>query len=170
MNICIPNEILYADKDIQEMILSKFNGILFAGDRDGFKLYKANREALADSMSLNSDYFDEPYSTPTKDNQGFERFPDAVIGETFRNIFKVKGTPIALTTYSTFLIFSQLLKWKILNLFCGDRFQLCWISVDKNDGKYEKLIKWAEDHNKEVWIYVEYDISKEVLLKTIEAL
>jgi len=85
MIICLENDLLYADKDIQKAILENCNGIIYAGQREGSYFYGNNSATLINSFSLNEDYFDEPISTPTKDNTMYkfilESYPATLMGE-----------------------------------------------------------------------------------------
>ncbi len=174
--ICIINEELYLDEQVKKLVLGKFNGISFAGKQEGFDLWVNNQTELNRSMDLNGDnvkdfssltaYFDEPISTPDEYNKNWQNYPDAIVGETFRNIWKVKKSFITLTTYTTLLIFSQLFKWRILHLLYGERFSMVWIKLGQRN--IPDLIKWATDKGKMIWFYGE--LPKEELLKALEKL
>jgi hypothetical protein len=172
--ICIPSERYF---EIQDLILEKFQGILYAGNREGKRFYEANREALRYSRSLNVDYFDEPITNPTVDSSNWRK-ENAIVGElTLRNMRKAKGD-ITYTAYRD-LLFSicglriykwwgnQISTWEKMQKEFGDRFNVCWISIDKNKGDYDKLVQWAYDNGKEVWIYVEDYLTKEQIIKEL---
>ena len=173
--ICAINESLYEDKSIRDLVLEKFDGICFAGKQQGYDLWVMNMATLNRNMDLNGSnnnpmltaYFDEPISTPTANSKDWTNYCAdnvAVVGETFRNIWKVKKGFITLTTYSTLLIFSQLFKWRILHLLYGKRFSMVWIKLGQKN--IPNLIKWAESKGKDIWYYSE--LSKEELINELE--
>ena len=174
--ICIPSERYF---EIQDLILSKFQGILYAGNREGRKFYEANREALRYSRSLNVDYFDEPISNPTVDSSNWRK-EDAIVGELTKRAFRQIKGDITFTAYRKLIDFyffrlpvpftNQISTWEKMQKEFGDRFNVCWINIDKNKGDYDKLIEWAYDNGKEVWIYCEDYLSKEDIIKELRSL
>ncbi len=172
--ICIINESFYLDERVKELVLEKFNGICFASKQQGFDLWVNNQTTLNRSMDLNgsnespmlTSYFDEPISTPNEYSKGWNLNTDVIVGETFRNIWRIKKQFITLTTYTTLLIFSQLFKWRILHLLYGKRFSMVWIKLGQKN--IPDLIKWATDKGKMIWFYSE--LPKEELIKELEKL
>ena len=174
--ICIINESLYKDVVIRNIIFQKFQGVCFAGKQEGFDFWVNNQIEFNRSMDLNGSnvkefpsltaYFDEPISTPDEYNKDWKDYcanNNAVVGETFRNIRKVKKSFITLTTYTTLLVFSQLFKWRILHLLYGNRFKMVWIKLGQKN--ITALTKWAESKGKDVWYYSE--LNKEELINEL---
>ena len=168
---------MYLDERVRKLVLEKFNGISFAGKQQGYNLWVNNQTILNRSMDLNGEnvkeflsltaYFDEPISTPDEYNKNWQNYcandPDAIVGETFRNIWRVKKSFITLTVYTTLLIFSQLFKWRILHLLYGKRFSMVWIKLGQKN--IPNLIKWATEKGKDIWLYSE--LNKEDLIKEL---
>ena len=59
---------------------------------------------------------------------------------------------------------NQIKTWEWMQKEFGDRFSICWINLTMNKDKKE-LIEWAEAHNKETWLYVEYNMTIKEILK-----
>jgi hypothetical protein len=191
--ICIPNESLYLNQDIQKIILKKFNGILFAGCQEGNAFWLANRKALKYSMTLNGDYktqfpeltpyIDEPISNPTTDNKkwNFVRilFGDTIIGELAH--FHKLNCNITYTAYRDILFSlfgirvykfwgNQIKTWQELHNKYGKRFNICWISIKENENDYDELIKWATTYNKAIWFYVQDGLQTDEIINQINKL
>jgi len=196
--ICFPNESFYTDVRVQNYILDNFEGVLFAGNRQGYEFYLANKDKLKKSMSLNGSvsvvdkklrvYSDEPISNPNFDNiylKGIiDKYPNAIIGELEKDIMLelAKKYPNISLTYTAYkdLLFkicskrfykwwgNQLETWKWMNKEFGNRFNVVWINFNQMNDK--KLFKWAKMHNKEIWIYVEENLILEQFLNKIKGM
>jgi len=183
--ICLPNESYYTDQRIQNYVLDNFEGIVFAGKQQGFDFWVLNKKELNKSMTLNGEfkkqypelrpYIDEPISNPNNDNRGWwvlqRLYPDTIIGELGK--FEQIKCNITYTAYKDlwFTIFgcriykwwgNQIKTWEKLQKEFGDRFSICWINLSQDK---KELIEWAEAHNKETWLYVEYNMTIKEILK-----
>jgi len=192
--ICLTNESLYTNQDVRNYVLNNFEGILFAGERQGFEFYSQNKDKLKKSMSLNGSvmdenlrcYIDEPISNPKKDNKDLDgilkKFPNAIIGELEKDILldlkkRFPSTSLTYTAYRElwFKIFghriykwwkNQMNTWEWMNKNFGKIFNICWINLGQMDDK--SLFDWAKIHNKEIWIYSE-DTIEEFLTKILNS-
>jgi len=189
--ICIINESLYANPEIQKVILGKGLKISFAGKQQGFDFYSKNREKLWGSLTLNGElknkfpdlvpYFDEPISNPTVDSKDWElvcvRYKDSIVGELTDSAFDKIGVAITYTSYNAIFNFfgwripipftTQLSTWIHIRDTYLNKFPICWVKLGQRAQK--NLIEWAKANGKEVWIYTEEtDVNK--LVKAISEL
>ena len=185
--ICLPNETWYADVRIQNYVLDNFEGILFAGKQQGFEFWLANRDKLKKSMTLNGcyketykdlrPYIDEPISTPHEGEKEWElisnKYPETIIGELTKASLKRIKCNVTYTAYRDLLfgIFglriykfwgNQLKTWKWMNKEFGNRFNVVWINFNQMNDK--SLFEWAKMNDKEIFIYVEANLTLEKFL------
>jgi len=138
--ICLPNETWYADVRVQNYVLDNYEGILFAGKRQGFEFWLANRDKLKKSMTLNgcyketykdlTPYIDEPISTPHEGEKEWEltsnKYSDTVIGELTKKSLKRIKCNVTYTAYRDLL------------------FEIFGLRIYKFWGNQLKTWKWME--------------------------
>lgn len=195
--IMVENEMLLNNSQLREKILSKFNGISFAGNRQGFDFWFANKDVLNHSLSLNGTvlsgrelrpYADELFSYPTVDNKDFlnqfdKPFTTAIVGEAdLSSLKKVNHAKVTYTIYRNVItipiinlripipFFSQLLTWKYLQKKYNERFSMCIINLVSNEQHFDELIKWGTTYNKEIWFYAPKIITVPELINQINKL
>ena len=65
---------------------------------------------------------------------------------------------------------NQIKTWEWLEKEFGNRFKVCWINIDMNKKDYDKLISWANTHSKDIWLYVEPEVTVNNLINQIHNL
>lgn len=183
--ICLPNESFYSNERVKKVVLDNFQGIAFAGLQGGYSFYLKNKKVLNRSLSLNGSimdknlrcYIDEPISTPNENNKNLDdiikKYPNAIIGELEKDIMLdlKKKYPDTSLTYTAFRewwgCISRYFKirkwWKDQSrvwswMFVNVRTEILWVNLTLNNN-IKELTKIAKSYNKEVWLYVEADLT-----------
>jgi hypothetical protein len=189
IGICITNEKLYENKQVQEFVLKNCNGIVFAGNQEGFKFWLANRDVLNHSMTLNGwakdkypeliPYIDECLNTPTPDNANWkeirDKYPGTIIGEIPPSNFEQVDNGIVhfvYTSYSSFWFrlctnfyvpFSDQRGSveKLIKRYSG-RVPFIWISTSQANN-FSTLIQFARENGLSIMLYCESGTADEVV-------
>jgi len=94
----------------------------------------------------------------------YKPFKCQVTFTAYRDYIKIFGIRIPLCWTN------QINVWKKMQTEFWDRFNVCWISINKNKKDYEKLIEWAYSNGKEIWLFVEDNVTKEELTEALRSL
>lgn len=80
-------------------------------------------------------------------------YTDVTIGETFRNMWRVKRAKgLALTSYSNWL-FSSKLKLTLVHLLYGEKNRYIWIHITKDERIWKWQLDFCEKHGKTPLLY-----------------
>jgi len=175
--ICLANEKLYLDPEVQKVILEISDGIIFAGKREGYWLYTEQKEKSQNSFSLNRSleklpiYIDEPISTPTPDNVNYEQIikgnPGVLIGEpdldAIEELIKLGCKNITYTAYSGYW---KIGNWRIPKWFglWGNQIPV-WVGLEK---KYNLWDYSTEQYDIETFHYCWLKLGQRDMKKCIQ--
>ena len=180
--ICLPNGWIL-DKRVQELMLAKgFELLVRTAEEYVFvELYNLKHSMTEWTIEQHPlcycRYVDEPLSSPETWKPIYDPDPKTIFGELTKNRLKqLKGYVTYTAYYEIWEIFgmripawfglintNQIKMWKWIQNEFGDRFSICWIKEGQKD--FDKCIEWAKKNNKEVWLYVEADLTIDKFLK-----
>jgi len=129
-------------------------------------------------------HFDEPYSFVIDENNPYVKdrmdwwnqtaylwqYENTClnVGETLRNIWKVKkASSVSLTSYSNFLI-SSMWKLKLVDLFFNEKNKYVFIHLCKDERIWDDILVWCKKKKKKIILYVPEEINSNYLINQLK--
>lgn len=182
---------LYLDNSVCDWVKQNCEG-LFLSCNEMTPFYTENQSLFPNTMLITDEWLDEWLKKFPNIKRFYNDEPltmcheiyypkqgKLTVGDIPKSFFKDNANKFFYYTYTSYQEFwfrifrlniykfwkNQIGSWEYLQKNYPDKFSFVWIHLLLNKNDYRELIRWAKDHNKEIWLYAgDNNITKDDLI------